>query len=53
MKEWHSNGVDHYNCTQKDIDVEDLTKPCRDFIAELEFNKQLNKKRNESEQGRH
>ena len=53
LSEWKSNGVEHFNCTKKKINPEDLTKPCRDFIHELEFNKQINGERNVSEQGRH
>ena len=45
---WDSNGETQDSCVSKDIKPDDLTKPCRLFIRELEFNKELGKKRNQS-----
>ena len=45
--EWEMKGKTYYNCTNKDLNIEDLTRPCRLFIRELEFNKELSKKKKE------
>ena len=46
---WESNGEERTNCTSEDLNPDDLTKPCKLFIRELEFNKQLNNRRSENE----
>ena len=45
---WDSKGETQYSCSTKDLNPDDLTRPCRLFIRELEFNKELGKKKNES-----
>ena len=45
---WDSNGETQDTCSSKDLNPDDLTRPCRLFIRELEFNKELGKRRNKS-----
>ena len=42
---WDSNGETQDTCSSKDLNPDDLTRPCRLFIRELEFNKELAAKR--------
>jgi len=43
---WQNNGTEHHSCTSDNLDPDNLTKPCRLFVKELEFNKELDKRRN-------
>ena len=50
LSDWDLKGKTKYNCTNEDLNPEDLTRPCLLFIRELEFNKKLSKKKKEKGQ---
>ena len=49
LDSWMNNGKEHSNCTSDDLNPNDLTKPCRLFIRELEFIKERCLKKSRSE----